>query len=435
MKKNIALFAILVLLIVGTYFLQEKRVENERLESQKQGLLIQQEITHLKLPHIEAKKVNGQWWSGKELLSHNTFKQIEKKLSQIKQEKEVTAEWKSYFSKPFLFQVNGEDWAIGDMTLDKQSFYISRGNKIYMAYVEGESTQLTRNEAEIEGIKRDELLALLSKPAKDFFENQLFRYYPKLPMERVLVTTEGNLPYELDLKNNLTLPPPFKGVNVHEDLKGKFNSLLTQANIKAEVPYSPSLQYKKMGEVVFLDAHHKVKWELWLISDKKADAVIIDPDLKKAYSVVGGTLKLFFVNVQDFWDKKVIPQKDFESFDRLKASFVQGDKSAQVTIINKEPFDFEAPGFKVDKLKMEELLQYIFNLGPKVQGDRVSNLSSSERKELLSGNHLRVEVMGQELILWRKQEELIVANLTQGFKVHFGLLNENFRATFSDVLK
>lgn len=435
MKKNLSLFAVLIFLLVGTYFFQEMRLEKERIETLEKDLLIKEEIVHLKLPHIEAHKKNGQWWAGDKLLSHNTFKQIEKKFKEIRKFKDIQGEWKSYFSDPFTFVLNGKSWTIGDMSLDKQSFYVAREKEIFLAYIEGESTQLTTKEEDIESIKLNELLSLLSKKEKDLLETQLFRFYPELPEEKIIISSEGSLPYELDLKKNETIPPPVKGVKVHNDFQGKFRSLLTQANIKEEIPYSPKLQFKKLGSVSFRGKDKAVDWELWLVSDKKADAVIIDPKQKRAYSVVGGTLKLFFVNVQDYWDKKVIPQENFKSFNRLDAEFVQGEKAETVTIINKEPFEYEARKYKVDQVKMEELLQFVFNLGPKSDADRVSNLSSSEKKMLLSGDHLRIEVMGQELVLWRKQEELIVANLTQGFKAHYGLLNENFRATFSDVLK
>jgi hypothetical protein len=43
--------------------------------------------------------------------------------------------------------------------------------------------------------------------------------------------------------------------------------------------------------------------------------------------------------------------------------------------------------------------------------------------------------MGQDLIILRKFQELIVVNLAQGFKAHFTMLNENFLGTFEDVLK
>jgi hypothetical protein len=435
MKKNLVLFGVFVALLVATYFMQEKRIETERTEEHLAGLLVKTDITQLKLPNVEAEKKNGQWWSGKKLLSHNTFKQIEKKLSEIKKEKEVTGDPKSYFPHPISFELNHEKWQIGDMSLDKQSFYISRGDKIYLAYIEGESTHLTRNASEIESIKLNELVSLISKKPSDYFETQLFRFYPSIPMDKVLMTVEGHLPFELNFVSNETLPPPIKGVSPHRDLRGKFYSLLTQINMKEEIPYSEKLKFKKIGEVNFVNDKNSVKWELWLKNDKSADAYIIDPNSKRAFLMVGGTLRIFFVGIQDYWDKKVIPYDKFVSFTRLETNFVQGSKSARVTIVNKEPFEFAAKGYTVDNLKMEELLQIIFNLGPKDQADRVSNLSSSEKKQLMTESHLRVEIMDQDLVIWRKAQEVIVANLTQGFKAHFNMLNENFRGTFDDVLK
>jgi hypothetical protein len=43
--------------------------------------------------------------------------------------------------------------------------------------------------------------------------------------------------------------------------------------------------------------------------------------------------------------------------------------------------------------------------------------------------------MGQELLFWRKKDELILVNLTQGFKAHFLVTQQSFRATFEDVIK
>lgn len=435
MKKNLGLFGVFVVLLIGTYIFQEKRVETERTEAHEADLLIKEAITHLKLPNVEAEKKNGQWWAGGLLLSHNSFKLIEKKLSEIKKIKEVAGDPKTFFPHPVSFEINHVNWNIGDLSLDKQSFYISRGDKIYLAYIEGESTHLTQDESEIESIKLNELVSVLSKKEKDLLETQLFRFYPSLPMEKVLLSVEGHLPFELNFEKNETLPAPIQGVSVHRDLRGKFHSLLTQINFKEEVPYSEKLKFKKLGVVSFVSGKSTVKWELWLTGDKSADSVIIDPDQKRSFLMIGGTLRIFFVGIQDYWDKKVIPQENFVSFTRLETNLTEGSKSARVTVINREPMEFEARGYKVDPIKMEELIQLIFNLGPRDQADRVSNLSSSEKKQLLTGTHLRIDVMGQELIIWRKSQEVIVANLTQGFKAHFNMPNENFRGSFDDVLK
>lgn len=435
MKKNLLLFGVFVVLLFITYIFQEKRVEKEYVEAQLKDRLIEKEITHLKLPAVEAFKKGESWWSDGTLLSHNTFKQIEKKLTEIKKIKSIEGERKNFFADPFIFEVNRQVYTIGDFSLDKQSFYVSEGDKIYLAVIEGASHELTHDEGEIEATKVRELKSFLSKSAAELKENQLFRFYPDLPMERVVLSVEGNLPFELDFKNQSTSPPPMAGVDVHKDLAGKFLSLLTQATIREELPYGEGLKFKKLGSIRFLKGSSSVNWELWLKSDKSADAVIIDPDKKRAFLMVGGTLKIFFVQFQDYWDKKVIPSKDFKSFTRTDAVFIQGAKRAVVTILNREPLAFEVQGYKVDQVKMEFLVQFLFNLGPKDQAERVSLLSSSEKKQILSGDHLRIELMGQELLLWRKQEELIVVNLTQGFKAHFNLLDENFHGRFEDVLK
>jgi hypothetical protein len=435
MKKNLALFAVFIALLGLTYIFQEKKAQDDYVEAQLKDRLVDFEVTHLKLPNVSAEKKNDSWWQDGHLLSHNTFKQIEKKLTEIKKIKDIQGDWKSFFPNPFSFEINHIEWTIGDLSLDKQGFYIAQGKKIYLAVIEGESTHLTQDESEIAAIKLNELVAFLSKPAFELKETQLFRFYPNMPMDQAILSVEGSLPYELDFKNNKTLPPPIDGVAVHKDVLGKFYSLVTQMNIKEEIPYSEKLKFKKLGELKFQNKTRLVNWELWLRSKSSADAIILDSANKKAYWMIGGTLKLFFVLVQDYWDRKVIPTEYFVSFTKLKTTFTQGEKSAEVTILNREPLVFETKPFKVDQTKMEQLLTFLFNLGTKDQADRVSVLSKSEKQQLLSGNHLRIEIMGQELLIWRKTEELIVVNLTQGFKAHFNLVDENFHGTFEDVLK
>jgi hypothetical protein len=435
MKKNLSLLGILILLIIVTWFFQEKRLEEDKINSDLRDRLITSDISHLKLPRLEAEKRNNQWLAGQDLLSHNTLKLIEKKLKDIKKLKEVSGDWNSFFPNPFSFEINHERWTIGDLSLDKQGFYIARDKKIFLAYIDGESHDLARDENEIAAIKLDELVRALSAPIENLKETQLFRYFTDLPLDKVLLDVMDNLPFEIDFMLNETSPPPIKGVRVHRDLRGKFYSLLTQVTLREEVPYSDKLKVKKLGTLTFLSGQRKLTWELWLKGLSSADAVILVPELKRAFLMSGGTLKVFFVRNQEYWDKKVIPQENFVSFSRLETTFKQGPKSARLTILNREPLQFEARGFQVDQATMELLIQIILNLGPKDQADRVSILSKSEEKQLVGGDHLRLSLMGQELLLWRKQEELIVANLTQGFKAHFHLLDEKFRGRFEDVLK
>lgn len=423
------------MLLFVTFLFQERRVLNEQAYKLKQETLINFEIKHLKLPHAHAEKKDGKWWENGTLLSHNNFKIIERKLSEIRKIKEVKGEWSAYFSSPLEFEINHQQWFIGDISLNGQEFYFGTKDKVYLSYIEGESLQMTGQEEEIAKIKHNELIGALSKTREELIETQLFRFYPKLPLKKVIIEADGALAFELNFDEKTTLPPPIEGVETHLNLLEKFNSLLTQATLKKELPFSENLKFKKLGQIIFSDNKATVRWELWLKNKNSADVLIIDPDQHKAYLMIGGTLKLFFVRIQDYWDKKVIPQKAFERFSKIKATFSKDNNKCEIFIFNQEPLDFRSETCEIDKLKMDELFQYLFNLGPRDQADRVSQLTSSEKKQLVSDSNLQVNLMNQNLVVVRKKEELIVANFTQGFKAHFVISDENFFTDYEAMIK
>jgi hypothetical protein len=435
MKKNGFLFAILLGLFVFTYFFQEKKAQQHYQESLTKDHLFTEEISELKMgEHVFTKK-EGKWWSGDILLSHNLMRQVEKKLRAIKKIKPIKAESASYFQHPLKLEVNRKPLQVGDLSLDKTGFYLSYDGSLMLAELEGENRELVSDEDELPSVKLDELKGLLSKPFSEFKENQLFRFYDKLPLQKITVKMEGHLDYELDLQKNLTFPPPIEGIEVHEKLQQKFLTVLTQMTIKEELPYSEKLKFKQLGSLTFANDKAHLEWDLWLRSKDSADAVLIDQAKKKAYLMIGGTLKAFFIQVQDYWDKKVIPPSKFENFTKLSMTFSQGPLSDQVQITNSNPLKFEATSHQVNIEKMDLLLGYLFNLGPHDQADRVSQLSSSERKQILSDDLLRVEVMNEEILFWPKAQEIILVNLTRGFKAHFMRTDKTMEFDFKDVLE
>lgn len=435
MNKNGVLFAIFLGLLAFTYFFQEKRSEKNYQSSLTKDHLISGEIQELIIGEHTFQKKDQRWWSGDLLISHNLMKQIEKKLQEIKKIKDISGDVAPYFKDPIRLQVDGKEMLIGEMGLDKEAFYLSYDKKVMLAVVEGENSELTANEKELPTIKLNELKALVTKPFSEFKEMQLFRYYTDLPLSKVVVKMDGHLDYELDLEKNLTTPPPIEGVEVHEKLQQKFLALLTQVGIRQELPWSEKLKFKQMGSLSFVHEKKKVQWDVWLTRKDSADAIIVDEEQKKAYLMVGGTLKVFFVQVQDYWDKKVIPPSKFEHFTRLAMTFTQGPLSEQVQMINSNPLKFEASTSQVNIEKMDELLGYLFNLGPHDQADRVSQLSASERKQIQTLDLLKVEVMKEEVLFWRKAQEVILVNLTRGFKAHFMVNDKTMEFDFKDVLE
>lgn len=434
MKKNLILAGVLAGLLLLTYFVQEKKAVSDYNESLTKDHLITSGIKRLKIPNVTAMKKGDVWFDGDRRLSYNAFKVIEKKITEIKKIKDITGEKKTYFTQPLVIEVNDEIWTLGDLSFDRQGFYLARGEKIMLVMIDGESTELTQDEAEIAPKKYEELKFQLNKSYDELIEKQLFRFYPDLPMKRVLVEAFERLPYELNFEKNETLPAPIAGVSVHTGIQKKFHSLMTQMMIREELTYSESLKKKKMGTLKFMDGK-EVTLELWLRDETSADAVLIDSQSKKAWLMIGGTLKGFFTLVQDYWDKKIIPQAEFKTFDRLPVILSQGNKTAEFEILNREPLKFESTKHKLNEANILSMVQIVFNLNQFDQADRVSILSKSEKKMLENLSETHVLIMGQELILWVKTEELIVVNVTQGFKAHFSMFHEKMGMRFEDMIK
>lgn len=433
MKKNLTLFGILIALLGVTYLVQEKKTEKNFEESLVKDRLFTGEINELTISGQKIERKDGRWWHGEELYSQNLFRMIEEKLRQLKMVKAVEGKSEDFFSNPVNFTVNGEELVLGDLSLDRQGFYLSRAGKIMLAVLEGSGQEIVTNEKDLQTSKLSELKALLSKPPAELREAQLFRFYPELPFERATVRVPDFLPFELDIKNNTTTPPPFPGISPFEKLGEKFMSLLSQVTLKSELPYGKF--GPKLGEITFQGGGKAVMWELFARSEKSADAVLVDPVRRKAWLMIGGTLRIFFVQIQDYWDKKNIPPEKFRPFEKEPMVFTQGNRRAVVTLVNREPLEYETKDFRVDREKMTELVSYALNLGPLDQASRVSLLSNTERKQVLSEEHLRLEIFGEELLFWKKAEELIIVNLTQGFKAHYPRANVSEGFHFGDVLK
>lgn len=427
MKLNLWLFIVLVALITGTYFFQEKRDEDHFQHSLVAGRFITDPIVSIETDKFKAQKVSGQWKSGEDLLSHNHFHRLVKMIGAIKEVKklEETTEVLG-----LTFKVNGISYVLGELNLDKSAFYFKAGNETYLAVIDTDSAQVHSHNENLNVLKREELEHLLSKGQKELLEQQLFRYYPELEYESVAIKPDGALDFELDFKNNTTLPAPMKGIEVHEDLSGKFRSLITQIKMKEKIKASSKLKKNKLGEITFFPS--QLKWEIYVPQKDKADVFLFD-SLGNGYEMVGATLKVFLVQLQDYWDRKIIPPAEFEEFDSLSVELYQGTEELSISVKNREPLEFKSSQ-ELDHSKVELFFQLIFNLSGFDQGQRVSNLTTSQLRQILSEDNLRLDIMGQELAIVSYGQEIIVANITHEYKVHF-LKIENFPLNLKDMLK
>ncbi len=427
MKQNLWLFTVLIALITGTYFFQEKRVEEEFKKSLVAGRLINEKITTIETPYFRAEKINQQWKNGEDLLYHNDLHRLVKMLESIKEIKKLD---ETTEVSGIDFKVNDTLFTLGDLNLDKSGFYFKKQDSVYLAIIDTDTAQIHTHDDNLNELKLEELKSFLNKRNEDLLEKQLFRYYSDLEYESVAIKPDGALDFEIDFKANSTLPSPMKGIEVHEDLGGKFRSLITQIKIKNKIPFDEKLKKNKLGEITFFPS--ELKWEIYLPHKDKADVFLFD-SLGNSYEAVGGTLRVFLIQLQDYWDKKIIPPSEFKEFDTLAVNFYQGMEELNLIVKNREPLEFESEK-DLNQEKVGLFFRVIFNLSEYDQGQRVSNLTTGQVRQILSEESLRIELMGQELAVVSYGQEIIVANLTHEYKVHF-LRIENFPLNIKDMIK
>jgi hypothetical protein len=433
MKNNLILFGILLTLVIGTYFFQEKKDRDHELELSEEQTLIKEPISFISWDGKVTTKVGKTWRSGDQLLSAIHMGKIENSLNSLKKIKKIEGDITKIFNSPFELKINGRNYLFGTVTLDQQGFYLAQDKEVYIVTFDQEI--LHSEDENPQQKKLNEFLNLFSQDQETFKEKQFFRYYSDLDFTKIKLQTDGSITYELDFQENKTIPMPIAGIQVHENLKAKFLSLFTQVMIKDQVQYPKTKFFKKMSDLTFFKSNQtQLKLELWLKNKSNADAIILDPINQKAFEMVGGSLRTFFVQIQDYWDKKVIPPSSFKSFNEVEAIFFQDKHELKLKVLNREPLIFESDrSLQEDELRV--LFTYIFNLGEKDQADRVSQISSTDRQILEQEKLLKIVVFGQELYILKKQEEVIVMNTTQGFKAHFGLVDEKFPVGLKDVLR
>ena len=431
--KNISLLGILITLLLMTYLFQEKKILSS--PSQEENKLFAFDIKTIKTPFWEAYAKNGLWWSKEKLLSHFKFNTLVSKLGNIKIKKIIEGDWKQFsFLSNLEMKINGKILIVGDYSLDKKSRYIFYDGVIYLCSMMGENQVYAQNEDEISQIKWQEFLGIAQQNIDQLKETQFFRFFPNLQFDKVKVSSNSFFSYEINFSENTTTPSPLSGIVELPQLKQKFLSLFNSIVVKEELDSLISFESdQKLGEISFFQKKDEAvtKMELWQKEKGKADIFIWDHLTGKKFLVVGGTLKLFFIHVQDYWDKKVIPPHAFSFFESTQALFKQNGRSAEVTVYNTEPLSFKTKNYKIQHDHLKAMFQYLFNLGNLEQADRVSMLKKSELK--MTENMLHVSLFGEELILWKKENELIVINATRGFKAHF--YDGKVMTQFEDVLR
>lgn len=424
MKRILTLTSILIALLLAIYFIEERPSQDKWQRDAKSALNFQEmgELKAIRLPKAKLRKVKDHFISEDSQipLSDQRVEELLSIMSQIKAlrfipEDEVIKSGTAFFfdtdqlKMELEFEKGKVNIFLGKKLEYEKSFYlmIERNQKRHVMVAFDDSIQEGLVEKEDEhrsDLKYRRFLSLFFLTDLYFYKTQIFDTFS---CSRVKVQTLKNIPFEIDLSQNVTNPVPYKSVSyLLQNFKGYSDFW---SNLNAQTIYFPfrvELLKDKIGEMVFSNCGQgDVKLELFREFGSLKGVFIKKNGSQFLYEMKSEDSRYFFINVQDFWNKSLVMTDEIVDF------HFQSRPSISVQISNGDFFSATSQANEWEAIH-----------GPfKKLVDQLSEQAMfiTEEKSSASGDRLEFVRRGQKFQMYYEDNELKVLNLTNNIVYHF----------------
>ncbi|MBC7714944.1 MAG: hypothetical protein H7177_16480 [Rhizobacter sp.] len=440
--KNLVLFLVLVIAIGATYLFEERsNAINEALTAKKTALLDMEKLGDIKA--IQGVKLNfekkGEFYFDKDnglKLSKDRLGEFftilsSQKVKTFLNQDEVNKVGAGFYvpdptmKMTFKFEKGEATFTLGKKLDYDQSFYmqVTRDNKSQIVIVNDESPDPGAYATDEEYKKSDakykrlEMIFLLTN--KYFYDTRVFKDFnytqDKINFKNITISTFRNKKYSVNFENSTTNPAAPKGIAYFEENWISFLRFLTKLEGKnLYYPADPKLLDEALSQfevhdrdnrLYTLEVYKKYGQENGYFLKSSLDNVI--------YQLKPEDAQYFFVNVQDFWLKKVLPkEKEF----KFKITFYKG-QTEEVKIEDKELFKVLPVNVKyteagIRALEFKRLIEFF-----KTEGSMVEELNISP-SEILRKNILRVQFENRNLSVILDENEATIVDLDQKIMIH-----------------
>jgi hypothetical protein len=440
--KNLVLFLVLVLALLGTYVFEERSNKLSEAAQVKKGTLLDVESLG-EIKAIKGIKLNFEKRGASYFDKDTGLKLSDARISEFFQILSMLQ------VKVFLDQADvnkvGVNFYIPDPTM-RMSFQFEKGDvtfvlgkkldydqSFYMQVIKGNSSQivLVKDESADPGVyqsdeeykksdakyKRLEIVFLLTN--KYFHDTRVFKDFDyvedKINFKSITVSTFRNKKYSINFENSTTNPPAPKGINYFEENWVSFHRFLSKLEGKSlYYPGDMKLLDEVLSQLEVVDREgRKYSMEVYKRYGQENGYFLKTSLNNIIYQVKPEDAQYFFVNVQDFWEKRIGPKEKEYNF---KITFYDG-KSAEVKVQDKDLFKVipTDPLFtenSVRALEFKRLIEFF-----KAEGNHVSEMPANQ-SELLKKNILRVQFDKRNLSVILEENEAIIVDPDLKLMIH-----------------
>ena len=438
-NKNVFLFLSLVVLLTATYWFEERgKILSDASESERTMILNTADFGKMK--GFEGIKLNVEKKGEKYFSRENQLPMSEARLNEffkilsglkIKtflKDEDVARVGRAFYIPDealklnFQFEKGDLSFSLGKKLSYDQTFYmeITEAGKKRIVIVSDESPdpgvyktdqEYQRSEAKY---KRLEIVFMLTN--NYFYDARVFKDLylddKSIHFNTVSIATFRNKKFSIDFKSTMTTPPAPHGINAFEENWISFHQSLS--HLEARNLYAP---YEKNAlseilshfEIDDRDGRHIVLDVYKKFGELNGYFLTSSLD-KTLYVLKPEDARLFFINVQDFWKKRLAPSlKEY----KLGLTFFNS-KLDEVNISDGELFKVTSNQSKISvkSLEFKKLIDFI-----KSEGDHLSELTEKP-SEILKKQVLQLSFENRSLSVILEDNDAVVVDLNLKVKIH-----------------
>lgn len=454
MKKNLVLFSVLVIGLIGTFFLKEKLVfftEDNSAISLKQGVVLKK----IKFTDYTIEYPNGFSKTNKGIslpedvpvdsertnvfLSMLGSIEIQKELplDSFSKEELTHLENNIQAAVEFEFQNSTKKYQVGPHQSGSESFYMrltetKSGNIIKDAFY---LTKSNLPNPMYDPKKQDlqfgyrKMIEIFNTPNQFFHDKRIFQSLG--PISKISISNNRNKDFVIDLNQFSTHPKIFKGLEYdRKKIEALINFFNNFSGIKTYRKNSTDKLENRLS-TVNLSAIKNHELQLFRNFRDLSGYFLLYGDL--VYELHSKTIFVFLGNAQDYWIKKPFG-RGVNKNQNILFTLSQNNLSYDFKIPFADKFNVEFVDSKGRIAKREEFLKLFLLIfgrggekGAKVleQALRVREYYSDQDKDLFDTGSLEIYILDKKLSLVEKGDEYLILDKETKIIFHYPIRSTN----------
>jgi hypothetical protein len=254
-----------------------------------------------------------------------------------------------------------------------------------------------------------------------FYETKLFEGFSyeesKINFKRIDIATFRNKKFSLDFEKTSTIPAILNGLSYFEDNWIAFHRVLTL--LEAKTIYYPYDKSHLVEPISILDVTDRNGKKYSLEMYKKYGSLpgyFLKSSFNEIlYEIRAEDAKYFFVNIQDFWSKRIFPnEKEYQiKIQFTKEILKENKEELEINVKDKEIFEATIKNKKINLNELKKLIDFL-----KMESDNISELSDKP-SENVGKTILKLYFANRKISVILEENEIQLVDLDHKLIFHY----------------